>query len=76
MPDEREPSRPGVVTPGAPPTERGPSHTDVNPDANEKQALEEREQSTVNRPGGYANDPDDPTNPNEAIERSRRTRRP
>ena len=35
-------------------------------------AAEESRAETVSRPGGFRNDPDDPTNPNEAIERSRR----
>jgi len=39
-------------------------------------AARERASETVSRPGGYKNDPDDPTNPNEAIERSRQTLRP
>jgi hypothetical protein len=38
-------------------------------------AVEESHAETVSRPGGFRNDPDDPTNPNEAIERSRRTLR-
>ena len=40
------------------------------------QASEESAQDTVSRKGGFKNDPDEPTNPNEAIERSRRTVRP
>ena len=39
-------------------------------------AARERASKTVSRPGGYKNDPDDPTNPNEAIERSRQALRP
>jgi hypothetical protein len=41
-------------------------------------AAEERECTTVSseNPGGFKNDPDDPTSPNEAIERSRRKLRP
>jgi hypothetical protein len=35
-------------------------------------AIEESRAETVSRPGGFRNDPDDPTSPNEAIERSRR----
>jgi len=35
-------------------------------------AVEESQAQTVSRPGGFRNDPDDPTSPNEAIERSRR----
>jgi hypothetical protein len=42
-------------------------------------AVHERGFETISdsKPGGFKNDPDDPTNPNEAIERSRRAlRRP
>jgi hypothetical protein len=39
-------------------------------------AAEEAKKDTVSREGGFKNDPDEPTNPNEAIERSRRTLRP
>jgi hypothetical protein len=35
----------------------------------ELQAEEERQAHTVSRPGGFRNDPDDPTNPNEVRER-------
>jgi len=35
----------------------------------EIQAEEERKAQTVSRPGGFRNDPDDPTNPNEVRER-------
>jgi hypothetical protein len=62
--------------PNVPPTERGPSHTDRHPDKAEKKAIEESRQPTVSKPGGFENDPDDPTNPNEAIERTRRKLRP
>ncbi len=58
------------------PTKRGPSHTDSHPDQDERQAIEESREPTVSRPGGFANDPDDATNPNEAIERHRRKVRP
>jgi hypothetical protein len=40
--------------------------------SDEKKAIEESKQPTVSHPGGFKNDPDDPTNPNEAIERHRR----
>ena len=59
-------------TSGVPPTHHGPSHTDVHPDPKERQAIEESKHKTVSKPGGFKNDPDDPTNPNEAIERHRR----
>jgi hypothetical protein len=45
-------------------------------DADAAKAAEEKQQPTVGRPGGFRNDPDDPTNPNEAIERARRQVRP
>ena len=35
----------------------------------EIQAEEERKADTIGRPGGFRNDPDVPTNPNEARER-------
>jgi len=35
----------------------------------ERQAEEESKADTVSRPGGFKNDPDDPTNPNEVRER-------
>ena len=59
-----------------PPAGQGPSHLDQHPDPAERQAAEERTHDTVAKPGGFENDPDDPTNPNEAIERQRRKLRP
>ena len=35
----------------------------------ERQAEEESHAETVSKPGGFKNDPDDPTNPNEVRER-------
>jgi hypothetical protein len=35
----------------------------------ERQAEEEGKSDTVSKPGGFDNDPDDPTNPNEVRER-------
>jgi hypothetical protein len=35
----------------------------------ERQAEEESKQETASKPGGFPNDPDDPTNPNEVRER-------
>jgi hypothetical protein len=58
--------------PVVPPSEHGPSHTVKHPDKHEQKAVEESKKPTVSRPGGFKNDPDDPTNPNEAIERHRR----
>jgi hypothetical protein len=62
--------------PNGPPSDQGPSHTDRHPDKGEKKAIEESRKPTVSKPGGFENDPDDPTNPNEAIERTRRKLRP
>jgi hypothetical protein len=39
-------------------------------------ATPEANEPTVSVPGKFKNDPDDPTSPNEAIERSRRALRP
>jgi hypothetical protein len=35
----------------------------------ERQAEEESKSNTASKPGGFKNDPDDPTNPNEVRER-------
>jgi hypothetical protein len=43
---------------------------------NERQADEENKADSVSKPGGFANDPDDPKNPNEARERHQRKVRP
>jgi hypothetical protein len=37
--------------------------------ADERQAAQERKAKSVSKPGGFKNDPDDPTNPNEVRER-------
>jgi hypothetical protein len=58
--------------PTTPDTQQGPSHADAHPDPKERQALDESKKPTVSKPGGFKNDPDDPTNPNEAVERARR----
>jgi hypothetical protein len=60
-----------------------PKNSDVPPDHPSRgsakpkprvdpKAVEETHAETASRPGGFRNDPDDPTSPNEAIERSRR----
>jgi hypothetical protein len=59
-----------------PETQHGPGDADHHPDAQERRGLEESAKPTVSKPGGFKNDPDDPTNPNEAIERSRRRVKP
>jgi hypothetical protein len=55
-------------------THRKGSATPPDPDP---KAAQERACETISAstPGNFKNDPDDPTNPNEAIERSRRTLR-
>jgi hypothetical protein len=45
---------------------------DEHPDRNEHKAIAESRETTASKAGGFKNDPDDPTNPNEAIERHRR----
>ena len=62
--------------PNVPPSDRGASHADRHPDKSEKKAIEESRKPTVSKPGGFENDPDYPTNPNEAIERTRKKLRP
>ena len=44
----------------------------ATPPGADPKAEGEKQAETVSKPGGFRNDPDDPTNPNEAIERSRR----
>jgi hypothetical protein len=39
-------------------------------DADRRKAEEESKASPASKPGGFNNDPDDPTNPNEARERT------
>jgi hypothetical protein len=55
---------------------RPPSQGSATPPGPDPKAGRERDCETISRPGGFKNDPDDPTSPNEAIERSRRTLRP
>jgi hypothetical protein len=47
----------------------------ATPPGSDPKAVRESQADTVSKPGGFKNDPDDPTNPNEAIERSRRALR-
>ncbi len=54
----------------------GPSHDDPLKDADQAKARQEQQEPTVSQPGGFANDPDDASNPNEVIERTRRKLRP
>jgi hypothetical protein len=60
--------------PTDPSTPRRGSATAPAPDP---KAAEERSCETISdsRPGGFKNDPNDPTSPNEVIERSRQTLR-
>jgi hypothetical protein len=46
----------------------------ATPPGPDPKAVREGEAATINEehPGGFKNDPNDPTNPNEVIERSRR----
>jgi hypothetical protein len=55
---------------------RPPTKGSATPPGPDPKATRERDCETVSRPDGFKNDPDDPTSPNEAIERSRRTLRP
>lgn len=50
----------------------------ATPPSADPKAAREREQPTISgeKPGAFKNDPDDPTSPCEAIERSRRKLRP
>jgi len=52
------------------------SHTPTPSSEKARFAEEEKAEPTVSTPGGFANDPDDASNPNEAIERHRRKLRP
>jgi len=45
-------------------------------DADERQAEEESKAETASKPGGFKNDPDDPTNPDEVRERHLKKLRP
>jgi hypothetical protein len=63
MPNSTSSNRPG----------RKGSATPPGPDP---KSASERSCDTISRPGGFKNDPDDPTSPNEAIERSRKALRP
>jgi hypothetical protein len=51
------------------------SKGNATPPGPEKKALRESREATVSRPGGFKNDPDDPTNPNEALERTHKEMR-
>ncbi len=53
-----------------------PASHDKAKGADRVKAASEAKEETVSRPGSFNNDPDDSTNPNEAIERHRRQLRP
>lgn len=52
----------------ASPAERKSGSLDHGPSRDEIQAEEESKAPTLSKPGGFQNDPDDPTNPNEVRE--------
>jgi hypothetical protein len=62
-----------LLSTAAPESPRNPSNPgpalDKGKSKDKRQAEEEAEAETVSKPGGFANDPDDPTNPNEVRER-------
>ena len=53
-------------------TKQGPSPSDVLPSKNEQKAIDESRVPIASTPVGFVNDPNDPTNPNQAIDRYRR----
>jgi hypothetical protein len=53
-------------------SDRVKSKGSATPPGPDPKAAQERQEETVSKPGGFRNDPDDTTSPNEAIERSRR----
>ncbi|HEY0799533.1 MAG TPA: hypothetical protein VGD54_01720 [Steroidobacteraceae bacterium] len=57
-----------TATAQVPRGEKGPA-LDKGKSKDERQAEEESHAETVSKPGGFDNDPDDPSNPNEVRER-------
>ena len=53
----------------APASESPRTSVDKSKSKDQRQADEESTADTVSKPGGFENDPDDPTNPNEVRER-------
>lgn len=53
-----------------------PDRSDPAKYTEDAKAEKEQHEETVSQPGGFKNDPDDATNPNEAIERHRQKVRP
>jgi hypothetical protein len=59
-----------TAEPAAPRTPATPgTAADRGKSKDERQAEEESQADTASKPGGFPNDPDDPTNPNEVRER-------
>jgi len=52
-----------------PPRPRPDKSVDTGKSKDERQAEEESKADPVSKPGGFKNDPNDPTNPNEVRER-------
>jgi hypothetical protein len=52
-----------------PPRPRSDKAIDTGKSKDERQAEEESKANPASKPGGFKNDPDDPTNPNEVRER-------
>lgn len=48
----------------------------ITPPSQDPKAVKESGCEPVSKPGGFRNDPDDPTNPNEELERHREKLRP
>lgn len=66
-----------LLTTGAGETPRGPGKSaderkslDTGKSKDERQAEEESKAQPISKPGGFKNDPPDPTNPNEVRERT------
>ncbi|HEX3848553.1 MAG TPA: hypothetical protein VHV81_14315 [Steroidobacteraceae bacterium] len=53
-----------------PPVQRKGAATITLKDKDQRKAEEEHSHEPISKPGGYANDPKDPTSPNEARERA------
>jgi hypothetical protein len=58
----------GASKPHSPASGKGKA-VDRSKSKDERQAEEESKAGTASKPGGFKNDPDDPTNPNEVRER-------
>jgi hypothetical protein len=58
----------GAAEPRSPGSAKGKA-VDTGKSKDERQAEEESNADTVSKPGGFKNDPDEPTNPNEVRER-------